>query len=165
MEEIYEEYSKLIYNYLFSLTNNVEISQELMQETFYSAIKNIKKFKGNSSVKTWLLKIAVNKWKNYLKTSKNNQLYSLDEDIKEIEKLLSEPSFEKDLMEKEKRIFLYKSIHKLDENTKEVIYLRLESNFSFKEIGNILGKSEEWARITFYRGKQKLKEDFENEGF
>ena len=52
MEEIYEEYSKLIYNYLFSLTNNVEISQELMQETFYSAVKNIKKFKGNSSVKT-----------------------------------------------------------------------------------------------------------------
>lgn len=165
MQEIYEEYSNLVYKYLVSLTGNLEVSQELMQETFYSAIKNIKKFKGDSSIKTWLLKIAKNKWKDYLKNSKSNQLYSFDEDTEEIEKLLLEPSFENDLLEKERRMFLYKSIHKLDENTKEVIYLRLESNLSFREIGNIFDKSEEWARITFYRGKQKLKEDFENEGF
>lgn len=165
MQEIYEEYSNLVYNYLVSLTGNIEISQELMQETFYSAIKNIKKFKGDSSVKTWLLKIAKNKWKDYLKTSKSNNSYSLDEDSDKIEKLLLEPSFENDLLEKEKRMFLYKSIHKLNENTKEVIYLRLESNLSFKEIGDVFDKSEEWARITFYRGKQKIKEDFENEGF
>ena len=44
MEEIYKEYSKLVYNYLFSLTNDIELSEELMQETFYSAIKNIDKF-------------------------------------------------------------------------------------------------------------------------
>lgn len=165
MQEIYEEYSNLVYNYLVSLTGNLEISQELMQETFYSAIKNIKKFKGDSSVKTWLLKIAKNKWKDYLKTSKSTQLYSLDEDTDKIEKLLLEPSFENDLLEKEKRMFLYKSIHKLDENTKEVIYLRLNSNFSFKEIGNIFGKSEDWAKVTFYRGKQKLKEEYKNEEF
>lgn len=165
MEEIYEKYSKLIYNYLVSLTGNVEVSQELMQETFYSAIKNIKKFKGNSSVKTWLFKIAQNKWKDYSKNSKNIKLCSLDEDVKEMQESLLEPSFENDLLGKEQLLFLYKSIHKLNENTKEVIYLKLKSDFSFKEIGEVFNKSEEWARITFYRGKQKLKEDFENEGF
>ena len=75
MQEIYKKYSKLVYNYLFSLSGNVEVSQELTQETFYSAIKNTKKFKGNSSIKTWLLKIAQNKWKDYLKKSKNIQLF------------------------------------------------------------------------------------------
>ena len=165
MQEIYKKYSKLVYNYLFSLSGNVEVSQELTQETFYSAIKNTKKFKGNSSIKTWLLKIAQNKWKDYLKKSKNIQLCSFDDNSKKTETLLLEPSFENDLLDKEKYIFLYKSIHKLDVNTKEVIYLRLNSNFSFKEIGDIFNKSEEWARITFYRGKQKLKEDFEDEGF
>lgn len=162
MEEIYEKYSKLIYNYLFSLTNNIELSQELMQETFYSAIKNIKKFKGNSSVKTWLLKIAQNKWKDYLKSTKNKKELQLENNL---ENMIVEQPLENNLLEKEETLYLYKSIHNLDENTKEVIYLKLKSDFSFKEIGDILGKSEEWARITFYRGKQKLKEDIENEGF
>ena len=58
---------------------------------------------------------------------------------------------------------MYKKIHKLDEKTREVIYLRIRSEFSFKEIGTIVGKSEEWARITFYRAKLKLKEEFDNE--
>lgn len=162
MEEIYEKYSKLIYNYLFSLTNNIELSQELMQETFYSAIKNIKKFKGNSSVKTWLFRIAQNKWKDYLKSAKRKKELQLEDNL---ENMIMEPSLESNLLEKDEIICLYKFIHKLDENTKEIIYLKLKSDFSFKEIGNILGKSEEWARITFYRGKQKLKEDIENEGF
>ncbi len=162
MQEIYEKYSKLIYNYLVSLTKNSEISQELMQETFYSAIKNINKFKDESSIKTWLFKIAQNKWKDYIKSSNNKQAIQLDENA---ENTVIAPSFENNLLEKEELICLYKFIHTLDENTKEVIYLKLKSDFSFKEIGNILGKSEEWARVTFYRGKQKLKEEFKNEGF
>lgn len=162
MQEIYEEYSKLVYNYLVSLTGNIEISQELMQETFYSAIKNIRKFKGNSSVKTWLFKIAQNKWKDYLKSTKNKKELQLEDNL---ENMIVEQPLENNLLEKEETMYLYKSIHKLDENTKEVIYLKLKSDFTFKEIGDIFGKSEEWARITFYRGKQKLKEDIENEGF
>ena len=64
------------------------------------------------------------------------------------------------LEKREELIQLYTEIHKLDENTREVFYLRLNCEFSFREIGKILGKSEEWARITFYRGKIKLKEEF-----
>ena len=65
MEEIYKEYSKYVFNYLLSFTNNVEIAEELMQETFYSAIKNIHKFRNDSSLKTWLYRIAKNKWIDY----------------------------------------------------------------------------------------------------
>ena len=57
MEEIYKEYSKKIYSYLLSLTNNPDIAEELLQETFYSAVKNIKKFRNESSLKTWLYTI------------------------------------------------------------------------------------------------------------
>ena len=70
MEEIYKEYSKIIYNYLFSLSNNTDIAEELMQETFYSAVKNINKFKNESSLKTWLSKIAKNKCFDYYKKQK-----------------------------------------------------------------------------------------------
>ena len=65
MEEIYKEYSKIVYTYLLSLTCNSELAEELMQETFYSAIKNINKFRNESSMKTWLCKIAKNKWFDY----------------------------------------------------------------------------------------------------
>ena len=59
---------------------------------------------------------------------------------------------------KDEKISLYRKIQGLDEKTKEVIYLRLSGELNFKEIGIILNKSEAWARVTFYRGKIKLKE-------
>ena len=160
MEEIYKEYSKIVYNYLLSLTNNTDTAEELMQETFYSAVKNINKFRKESSVKTWLCKIAKNKWIDYYnKVHKSNEINI--EDVNE--KYLSINSLEEDSFNRDEILNIYKKIHKLDEKSKEVVYLRIRSDFSFKEIGNIMGKSEEWARITFYRAKIKLKEDFENE--
>ena len=160
MEEIYKEYSKIVYNYLLSLTNNSDTAEELMQETFYSAVKNINKFRKEASVKTWLCKIAQNKWIDYYnKLQKSNEINI--EDVNE--KYLSSNSIEEDYLNKDKLLSVYKKIHKLDEKSREVVYLRTRTYFSFKEIGYIMGKSEEWARITFYRAKIKLKEDLENE--
>ena len=70
MKEIYEECSKTIYKYLLTLTNNVEIAEELLQETFYSAVKNINKFRGDSNIKNWFYKIAKNKYIDYYKKNK-----------------------------------------------------------------------------------------------
>lgn len=160
MEEIYKEYSKYVFNYLLSFTNNAEIAEELMQETFYSVIKNIHKFKNNSSLKTWIYKIAKNKLIDYYKRNKKIKEIDIDEVN---EKFLLINSFEEDYADRDELINVYKKIHKLDEKSKEVVYLRAKCEFNFKEIGSIMGKSEEWARITFYRAKIKLKEDFENE--
>ena len=160
MEEIYKEYSKIVYTYLFSLTCNSELAEELMQETFYSAIKNINNFRNESSMKTWLCKIAKNKWFDYLKSTKKLSEIGLDE-IEE--KFILVNSFEDDFSNKEKVIDFYQKIHKLDEKAREVIYLRIRADLSFKEIGLIMGESENWARVTFYRAKVKLKEEFDNE--
>ena len=160
MEEIYKEYSKIVYNYLLSLTCNSEIAEELMQETFYNAVKNINKFRNECSMKTWLCKIAKNKWIDYLKKSNISSEVSIDE-IEE--KFILVNSFEEEFSDKENVIDLYKKIHRLDEKTREVIYLRIRADLSFKEIGEIMGETENWARVTFYRAKVKLKEEFDNE--
>lgn len=160
MEEIYKEYSKYVFNYLLSFTNNVEIAEELMQETFYSAIKNIHKFRNDSSLKTWLYKIAKNKWIDYCKVTKKVNETDID-DVSE--KFLMMDSFEDEYANREEIIEVYKKIHKLDEKAREVVYLRIKCEFNFKEIGNIMGKTEEWARIIFYRAKIKLKEELGNE--
>lgn len=160
MEEIYKEYSKIVYNYLFSLTNNTDIAEELMQETFYSAVKNINKYRKEASIKTWLCKIAKNKWIDYYKkVQKSNEINI--EDVNE--KYLYTDTFEDDYLNRDELMNFYKKINKLDEKSKEVVYLRIRAYFNFKEIGSIMGKSEEWARITFYRAKIKLKEDLKNE--
>lgn len=160
MEKIYEEYSKYVFNYLLSFTNNAETAEELMQETFYSVIKNIHKFRNESSLKTWIYKIAKNKLIDYYKKNKKIKEIGINEVN---EKLLLINSFEEDCNDRDELINVYKKIHKLDEKSKEVVYLRTKCEFTFKEIGSIMQKSEEWARITFYRAKIKLKEDFENE--
>ena len=159
MEEIYKEYSKIVYNYLLSFTCNSELAEELMQETFYSAVKNINKFRNECSMKTWLCRIAKNKWIDYLKKSNISNEISIDE-IEE--KFILVNSFEEEFSNKENVIDLYKKIHKFDEKTREVIYLRIRADLSFKEIGEIMGETENWARVTFYRAKVKLKEEFDN---
>ena len=159
IEDIYEKYSKLVYSYLLSLTKDSSIAEDLMQETFYSAIKNINKFRNESSLKVWLCKIAKNKWTDYYKKSKKTNEVNLD--------YLDETCFssyfiEDNVINKQETLNVLKSIHNLDETSKEVIYLRIGMNLSFREIGMIMEKNENWARIIFYRAKIKLKEDLNN---
>lgn len=160
MKEIYEEYSKTIYKYLLTLTNNVEIAEELLQETFYSAVKNINKFRGDSNIKNWLYKIAKNKYIDYYKKNKKIKEIKIDECN---ENVLLDDSFEDKFENKEKLLNICKKIHRLDEKTKEVVYLRIGTNFNFREIGNIIGQSEDYARTIFYRAKIKLKEELNDE--
>lgn len=155
MEEIYKEYFSIVYKYLCSLSHNESIAEELAQETFYRAVKNIKKYKGTCKMSTWLCQIAKNLWYTELKKEKRN----LDIDI---EQIYESPDILEEYINKEEKIELYKKISNLDDKTKEVIYLRL-NGVTFKEIGEILGKNENWAKIIFYRGKEKLKEGEKNE--
>ena len=155
MEEIYKEYFSIIYKYLCSLSHNENIAEELAQETFYRAVKNIKKYKGTCKMSTWLCQIAKNLWYAELKKEKRN----LDIDIEE---MYESPDILEEYINKEQKMELYKKIAKLDDKTKEVIYLRL-NGVTFKEIGEILGKNENWAKIIFYRGKEKLKESEKDE--
>lgn len=67
-------------------------------------------------------------------------------------------SIEEQVISNDEKMTLYKKMQKLDSKTREVMYLRLTGELSFKEIGNILNKTENWARVTFYRGKNQLKE-------
>ena len=152
MEKIYEEYFETVNKYLFCLTRNYDIAEELTQETFYRAVKKIGTYRGNCKISVWLCQIAKNLW--YDQCMKNKKIVNKDFDLLEIET----QNIEDEVISNQEKIILYKRMQKLDEKTREVIYLRITGELSFKEIGDILNKSENWARVTFYRGKQKLKE-------
>ena len=139
---------------------DIELSEELTQETFYTAIKKINTLNKKESIRTWLYQIAKNKWKDYLK---KNKKANIDLDENTVENLVANYDIEEDMIAKDNIIEFYKKIHMLDIDTREIIYLKIIRNFTFKEISQILGKNEEWARTKFYRGKLKLKESLKDE--
>ena len=160
IEEIYQEYSITVYKYLFCLTQNRDISEELTQETFAIAVEDIKKFRGECKLSVWLCQIAKHLWYKELKKSKKNVNVSFEEVNNTI---LYDESLEEIICEKEEKLKLFKDMQKLDEKSREVMYLRMVGNLSYEEIGEILGKTANWSRVTFYRAKQKIREGNKDE--
>lgn len=154
IEEIYKSYSNAVYKYLFCLTHNEEVAEELTQETFAIAVKEINKFKGDCKVSVWLCQIAKHLWYKQLKKDKNNK----NMPIEEMEFIQTQETTEDIICEKEDRLKIFKDMQKLDNVSREIIYLRMVGNLNFNEIAEILGKTSNWARVTFYRAKQKIKE-------
>lgn len=155
IEQIYKEYFKTVNKYLFCLTHSNDIAEELTQETFCKVVKKIDTYKGDCKMSVWLCQIAKNLW--YDRCRKNKKIVNVDET--DLLNLQSLEITEDIVIFNEEKMSLYKKMQSLDEKTREVIYLRITGELSFKEIGTILNKTENWARVTFYRGKQKLKED------
>lgn len=145
MNQIYQKYAKTVYGYIFAKTSDHHIAEEITQETFYQAIKSINRYDGTCKISTWLCAIAKNQLKTYYR--KNPQMSELSELKYPVES--PEEQALKNIIETN----ILKKMHSFKEPYREVMYLRLLGGLSFKEIGNILDKSENWARVTFYRGK------------
>lgn len=155
MEELYLNYAKTVHKYLICLTNDVNIAEDLTQETFYQASKTIKNFKGECKVSVWLCQIAKYSWYKHLEKNKKYNCDSYEDISFEI---VGYQNLELDLLKNEDKMELFKKIHLLDSQSKEIIFLRISGKLSFREIGDIFNKSENWARVSFYRAKQKLLE-------
>ena len=158
MEEVYSKYSDIVYKYVFCLTGNEDTTEEIVQETFLVAVKDINKFRGECKISTWLCQISKYLWYKRLKKTKYKKEISLD--ILE-NSLLLEGSIEENFCDKESKIQLFKKLQNLDDDTKNVMYLRIFGNFEYDEIAEIMNKTSNWARVVFFRGKQKLKEELD----
>ena len=158
MAAVYEEFAPVVYKYLFCLTRDHALSEELMQETFYQAMKSIRHFRGECKISVWLCQIAKRLWYKELKKRKSVVTVPLEEG-----KLISAQDVEGEFLEKAGRAEFYRQLHLLDENTREVMYMRLTGELSFAEIGDILGRNENWARVTFYRGRQKIAKEWKQD--
>lgn len=157
MEELYNEYFQTVFKYLFCMTHDADLSEELTQETFYQAIKTNKNFRGECKVSVWLCQIAKHLWYKEYEKRKRYASNPID-DI--TDSLPANENVEHSVLVNESKVTLYQKLQSLDEKTREVMYLRLTGELSFREIGEILNRNETWARVTFYRGKQKLAKEW-----
>lgn len=151
MDAIYKEYANVVFKYLMTLCYEEDTAQELTQEVFYQAVRSSERYDGSCKVSTWLCQIAKHMWYQELDRRKRKSTSELKEDLASSDADLSEQ-----ICLKEEKMELFRKVHILDETAKEVVLLRLTGAFSFREIGDIFGKNENWARVTFYRAKQKL---------
>ena len=156
IEEMYNKYSEIVYKYVFCLTGNEDTAEEIVQETFLVAVRDINKFRGECKISTWLCQISKYIWYKRLKKEKKEIPLDILQDS-----LLIEDSIEENFCDKESKIQLFKKLQELDEDTKNVMYLRIFGNFEYSEIAEIMNKTSNWARVVFFRGKQKLKEEID----
>lgn len=131
-----------------AMTGDPALSEELTQETFFRAVKYANRFDGKVKVTTWLCTIAKNAYFTYLKKERRNSGQSIED---------MEIPVKEDVLARENCREIYKAVHRLDEPYREIVLLRIHTDMTFADIGEIFDKSENWARVTFYRGKEKLK--------
>lgn len=151
MESIYKEHAQTVYKFLLAQTHSADLAEELTQETFYQAVRSIDRFDASCKMSVWLCQIAKHLWYQHLRRQKRE----IPSDDAAFE--LPLPSAEEESLGDIGRLELLKLVHSLGEPAREVVYLRAFGGLSFREIGDVFGKSENWARVTFYRGKERLK--------
>jgi len=157
-ESIYQQYGKTVYFYLLSMTRDEALSEELTQETMCRAIMNIGAFRGDSKLSVWLCQIAKNLYFEWQK--KNKRIVPMEE------ALLDEPDGQdivEELTRKETAARILKHLHSLDEPYKEVFMLHALGDIPLKQISQLFGKSDSWARVTYYRAKAIITERMEGE--
>lgn len=151
-EKLFNENREFIFKYLMKMTHDSSLSEELTQETFFRAYMNYASLRNKEKVSVWLCQIAKNTyfaWYNEQKKKASLDVLetaSIDESIEDV-------FVQKELSQKALRC-----MHELEEPYKEVFMLSVFGGFSLKDISSIFEKSESWARVTFYRAKQKLLE-------
>ena len=159
MEIVYQKYSRLVYGFLYSHTHNTEWSEEMTQETFLKASMSISRYDASCKLSVWLCQIAKHILWQELRKKNRFKTVELTDDLPDV----SISDGETFVIHQENKIELYQAIHHLSEQEREVVLYRISGDLSFREIGEIMGKSEVWARVNFYRGKEKMKESEENE--
>lgn len=150
-EQIYQQYFDPVYRYALSLTLDEHQAEEITQETFFKALQSIKSYRNESSIKTWLCTIAKN---TFLSEQRKKKAESLDDLTERVDESAGP---EEQAITHTESIHLHRLLHDLPEPYKEVFSLRVFAQLSFREIGSLFGKSENWACVVFHRARTKLK--------
>ena len=151
-EQVYKEHFLSVYKYVLSLSRSKNVAEEITQEAFFKAMKNIDKFKGTCKIYVWICQIAKNTYFTMLEKEKKqpkNEIADLQDSSSDVEK---------DFLNKDTARLLHIKLHGLKEPYKEVFTLRVFGELPFSQISELFGKTDSWARLIFYRAKKQLQE-------
>ncbi|MCD8107951.1 MAG: sigma-70 family RNA polymerase sigma factor [Oscillospiraceae bacterium] len=153
-EEIYKTYFKPVYNYILRLSGNEHIAEEITSDTFFKAMKSIKSFRGECDIRVWLCQIAKNAYFSYLKKSSRTESFDA---VKLYDFTSPDASPEEQMSQKDESERIRRALHDIEEPYKEVFMWRVFGELSFKEIGELYGKTDNWACVTYHRARKMIR--------
>lgn len=160
LEELFAVHYKDVCHYLYSLSRDASLSEDLAQEVFLEAVRSIAAFRGEAQLKTWLFSIARHKWYSWLrKKGRQAETEGLAEFYAADDRTPEEQYQSRELADR-----IYKLLDQEPERTRRIVLMRLEG-FSFYEIGAEVGISENSARVIDFRTKTKIRQILKEEGF
>ena len=148
---VYRQHARTVYKFLLAQCGDAHLAEELTQETFYQAVRSVDRFDGSCKISVWLCQIAKHLWYQHLRKHRREVPFPETPPERPV------PSAEAAVLDQADHLALLRQIHGLPPQQREVVYLRAFGGLSFREIGDVLGKTETWARVTFYRSKEKLR--------
>ena len=157
LEEIYKTYFQDVYYFVLAMSKDPHIAEEITQETFFKALKGVKHFQEKCSIKSWLCQIARNEYISYTRKK-----HRTDQEL--TEQAYSDgktDGLEQRMLRKDEAMTVYQTLHYLDEPYKEVFTLKVLGELNYKEIAQIFGKQETWARVTYHRARVKIQDILE----
>lgn len=150
-----------VYRYILALCKNETLAEDITQDTFLKAMRAYEKFKGESSLYTWLCSIAKREFLN--KVRRQSREVSIDENFNIPDE--KGDSFENLIQKKDTAMYIHVCLHKMDEPYKEVFSLRVFGELSFSDIAKLFSKTESWARVTFHRARKIINEQLRKDGY
>lgn len=151
-DQVYRQNEQAVRLFLTRLTGSAALAEELTQETFYKALRQWKSFRGDCAVTTWLCSIGK---RLYYDACRRVQPLPLEGAPEPAARDVAE-----DLADRERRFAAHQLLHSLPDPFKEVFTLRTFGELSHREIGALFGKTESWARLTYYRARQMLNSEW-----
>lgn len=152
-QEVYDLYFRDVYRYALSLCRNESLAEEITQETFFKALEKLDSFDGRCKVTVWLCQIAKN---TYISMCRKNKHLTPDADM---DLRPDAEDLEMNFCDRETAFAIHKILHALEEPYKEVFSLRTFGELSFRQIAELFGRTETWARVTYHRARLKIKEE------
>lgn len=157
-EEVYGQYAQDVYRFLLKLSGDEVLAEDLLQDTFMSALIHIGSFEGRCSLYTWLCEIAKNAWLREIKRRKRFV------DTPDMEILFPKViSAEDQVIREEEYRQVSRAVRNLQEPYLNVFVMRVFGDIPLKDIAELYGKSESWARVTFYRAKTQIQQEVSDE--
>jgi RNA polymerase sigma factor (sigma-70 family) len=150
---LYKLYSRSMYNVGYRIVNNAEEAEDVLQEAFISAFRNLQYYRGDSTFGAWLKRIVINKAINYLHKRKVERMPDDDRwDVREDEPENIMESFPFSVEQ------VRNAIEKLPDGYRSVLSLYLLEGYDHAEIGEIMRITESTSKSQFNRAKKKLRD-------
>ena len=153
-EKLYQTHYMRVFSYVMTISGNQAAAEEITQETFFRAFSKQSEFRQESDEVTWLCAIAKNLF--FDEKRRQGKTEAMPEEIRDPSK-----SVEQTAVDQDSSFRIHLALHTLEEPYREIFELRVFGELSFREIGMIFRKTENWARVTYHRARLKLQERME----